>query len=171
MPRWRHTARQRYRRRPAPPRPCCLTRNETTAGDAEPVKQPYVPGMMDPADSHNLEVMSDEEYHKMSQGLFSSQDDDPASPESADSECSGCGSNGSSMLSSLDGRELTAVLPRTGPCMPRHSTLVSGQRRRRRRPVPAEATGMLVERAEVEVEQQGVRTSVRAAVRDKSSQG
>ena len=149
----------------------CSARNETTAGDNKPVKQPYVPGMMDPADSLNLEVMSDEEFYKMSQGLFSSQDDDPTSPESADSECSGCGSNGSSMLSSLDGRELTAVLPRTGPCMPRHSTLVSGQRRRRRRTVTAEVTGMLVEGAKVEVEQYGVRTRMKAAVGDNNSQG
>ena len=90
----------------------CSARNETTAGDNEPVKQPFVPGMMDPADSLNLEVMSDEEFHKMSQGLFSSQDDDPASPESADSECSGGSSgsgSGSSLLSSLGGRELTAA--------------------------------------------------------------
>ena len=157
----------------------CSARNETTAGDNKPVKQPYVPGMMDPADSLNLEVMSDEEFYKMSQGLFSSQDDDPTSPESADSECSGGSSgssSGSSLLSSLGGRELTASDMDDGaaenrPMYAAPFDLVSGQRRRRRRTVTAEATGMLVERAEVKVEQQGVRTSMRAAVGDKSSQG
>lgn len=76
-----------------------LTQHHPTA--TEPVKlREYVPGASDPADSLNLEMMSDEEYRRMSDGLLAFQEDGSSSSDGA-SSCSS--------LSTLGGRELTAT--------------------------------------------------------------
>eukprot|EP00752_Nemacystus_decipiens_P018748 g16809.t1 len=77
-------------------------------------RRPYVPGVSDLADSLNCEVMTDEDFHRMSEGFFAVEEDDSPSSESdstySNSSSSGSGSGGGgSLLSMLGGRELTTA--------------------------------------------------------------
>eukprot|EP00752_Nemacystus_decipiens_P018750 g16811.t1 len=82
-------------------------------------RRPYVPGVSDLADSLNYEVMTDEDFHRMSEGFFAFEEDDSPYSESdstysnsssSSSSSSGSGSGGGgSLLSMLGGRELTAA--------------------------------------------------------------